>query len=93
MRPAGYPCVFWGDLYGCAGENPQPAMQQLGDFIRARKLFAYGELRDYWDHANCLGWVRMGDEGHDGCAVVICNGDAEGTKRMEVGAVCLEHTA
>jgi alpha-amylase len=23
--------------------------------MRARKLFAYGELRDYWDHMNCVG--------------------------------------
>lgn len=29
-------------------------------------------------------WVRTGDDEHDGCAVVACNGD-EGTKRMEVG--------
>ncbi|KZW03954.1 putative alpha-amylase [Exidia glandulosa HHB12029] len=88
LRVDGYPCVFWGDLYGCAGPKdnaPQP-MKQLGDFIRARKLFAYGELRDYWDHPSCLGWVRMGDEEHDGCAVVICNGSADGVKRMEVGS-------
>lgn len=29
-------------------------------------------------------WVRTGDEEHDGCAVVVCNGE-EGLKRMEVG--------
>ncbi|ESK92575.1 glucan -alpha-maltohexaosidase precursor [Moniliophthora roreri MCA 2997] len=89
LRPDGYPCVFWGDLYGTEGPegNPQQPVSQLGDLIRARKLFAYGELRDYWDHMNCVGWVRMGDEmnGRDGCAVVLCNGDEEGTKRMEVG--------
>jgi len=84
MRPDGYPCVFWGDLYGCDGDNPQPAMTQLGDFIRARKLFAYGDQVDYWDHANCVGWVRKGDSDHDGCAVVLCNGD-EGNKHMDVG--------
>ena len=63
-------CVFWGDLYGCEGPegNPQPPVSQLADFVRARKLFAYGEIRDYWDHPNCLGWVRPGDEWHDGCA-------------------------
>ena len=50
-------CVFWGDLYGCEGPegNHQPPMHQLADFVRARKLFAYGELRDYWDHQNCIG--------------------------------------
>lgn len=68
-------------------------MSQLADFVRARKLFAYGEVRDYWDHPNCVGyveeainvfdtnqylicrWVRTGEEGRDGCAVLMCNGD------------------
>ncbi|KAL7415245.1 glycoside hydrolase superfamily [Mrakia frigida] len=84
LRVDGYPCVFYGDLYGCGGENPQPPMSQLDDFIRARKWYAYGELRDYNDHANTIGWIRMGDDEHDGCAVVMSNGD-EGTKRMEFG--------
>ena len=71
-------CVFWGDLYGCDGDNPQPPVAQLEDLIRARNLFAYGETRDYWDYQNCVGWVRIGDESHDGCAVVLCNGDEDG---------------
>jgi alpha-amylase len=33
-------------------------MSQLADFVRARKLFAYGEVRDYWDHSNCVGYVK-----------------------------------
>ncbi|KAF8757223.1 Alpha amylase, catalytic domain [Rhizoctonia solani] len=69
LRGDGYPCVFWGDLYGCGGDNPQPPVNQLADIIRARKLFSYGETRDVWDHANCVGWVRAGDELHDGCAL------------------------
>ncbi|CAE6402173.1 unnamed protein product [Rhizoctonia solani] len=84
LRGDGYPCVFWGDLYGCGGDNPQPPVNQLADIIRARKLFAYGETRDVWDHPNCVGWVRAGDAHHDGCAVVICNGD-EGSKFLDVG--------
>lgn len=88
-------CVFYGDLYGTKGENPQEPVSQLGDMIRARKLYAYGELRDYWDHMNCVGWVRMGEETEegkpnlDGCAVVLCNGTGEGSKRMEVGKVSM----
>ncbi|KAG8759253.1 hypothetical protein FRC11_002251 [Ceratobasidium sp. 423] len=84
LRRDGYPCVFWGDLYGCGGDNPQPPVNQLADIIRARKLFGYGEIRDVWDHPNCVGWVRAGDAHHDGCAVVICNSD-EGSKFLEVG--------
>jgi hypothetical protein len=33
-------CVFYGDLYGCGGENPQQPVSQLDDLIRCRKLFA-----------------------------------------------------
>ena len=35
--------------------------------------------------ANCVAWVRVGDEHHDGCVTVICNGKADGEKRCEVG--------
>lgn len=85
LRPDGYPCVFYGDLYGCGGDNPQPAVAQLEDIIRARKLFAYGEHVDYWDHPNCIAWHRKGDDCHDGLVAVLCNGTEEGTKRIEVG--------
>ncbi|KAF5389701.1 hypothetical protein D9757_006050 [Collybiopsis confluens] len=100
LRPSGYPCIFWGDLYGTGtdttskgegdsegdsnGPERQQPVSQLEDLIRARKLYAYGDLRDYWDHMNCVGWVRTGDEKRPGCAVVISNGD-EGFKRMEIG--------
>jgi alpha-amylase len=88
LRHEGYPCVFSGDLWGIdgdAGENEKAEpITQLGDIIAARRWFAYGETRDYWDHPNCLGWVRAGDALHDGLAVVLCTGD-EASKRMEVG--------
>jgi hypothetical protein len=35
--------------------------------------------------ANCVAWVRVGDENHDGCVTVICNGKEDGEKRCEVG--------
>lgn len=85
LREAGYPCVFFGDLYGCGGDNPQQAVSQLADLVRARKEFAYGDQVDYWDHANCVAWLRKGDDAHDGCVVVACNGTEEGRKRVEVG--------
>lgn len=88
LRVDGYPCVFFGDLYGCGGENPQEPVTQLDDMIRARKYYSYGHQIDYFDHPQCVGWVRQGTEKRpDGCATVCCIGDAEGTKRMEVGAL------
>lgn len=92
LRKDGYPCVFLGDLDGCHadgdphGQPSVPPVSDLAKFIKARKYFAFGEQRDYWDHPSCVGWVRMGSpQNPDGCAVVIGVGDAEGTKRMEVG--------
>ncbi|KAG9009595.1 hypothetical protein FRB94_011858 [Tulasnella sp. JGI-2019a] len=85
LRIDGYPCVFYGDLYGCGGDNPQPPVSSLDKFILARKCYAYGDIRDYWDYPNCVGWVRTGNDKFDGCAVVLCNGSADGTKWMEVG--------
>ena len=32
-------------------------MDQLADFIRVRKLFAYGKVRNYFNHHNCVGYV------------------------------------
>ncbi|GAA5847444.1 hypothetical protein JCM9279_000483 [Rhodotorula babjevae] len=84
LRGDGYPCIFAGDLWGCKSDPPVEPIAQLGDIVKARKWFAYGPTRDYWDHANCVGWVREGDDEHDGCAVVICNGTEAGEKRMQL---------
>ncbi|BGP33020.1 hypothetical protein JCM10296v2_004809 [Rhodotorula toruloides] len=84
LRAEGYPCVFGGDLWGCKSEPAVEPISGLAELVKARRWFAYGPTRDYWDHANCLGWIREGDADHDGCAVVICNGTGEGEKRMQV---------
>jgi len=53
--------------------------------MKARKNFAYGTQRDYFDHWNIVGWTREGDEEHpSGLAVLLSNGEG-GTKWMEVG--------
>ncbi len=52
----------------------------------ARKQFAFGLQRDYFDHPNCIGWTREGTDENEnsGCAVIISNSD-EGFKNMEIG--------
>ena len=45
---------------------------------------AYGIQRDYFDHPNCIGWTREGDDEHGGCAVLLSNSEG-GHKNMEVG--------
>lgn len=94
LREHGYPCVFYPDLYGAAykdknAEGEETAIelapvQGLETLISARDKYAYGLQRDYFDHPNCIGWTREGDDEHDGCAIVISNSE-EGNKHMEIG--------
>lgn len=95
LRSDGYPCVFYPDLFGCSykdhGDNGQEyeifldKINELEGLLWVRRHFAYGDQHEYFDHPNCIGWVRTGDESHAGCAVLMSNGDA-GTKRMNIGA-------
>ncbi|MEO8109818.1 MAG: alpha-amylase [Ginsengibacter sp.] len=94
LRDEGYPCVFYPDLfganyrdYGRDGKEYEiwmPAVPKIEKLMQARKDNAYGFQRNYFDHANCIGWTREGDGYHSGCAVVISNGD-DGNKTMEIG--------
>jgi alpha-amylase len=95
LREGGYPCIFYPDLYGAHYKDKGrdgneheiflSKVEELEILLDARKNFAYGEQKDYFDHPNCIGWTRAGDEEHYGCAVLLSNGDA-GEKFMEVGA-------
>ena len=95
LREGGYPCVFYPDLFGAHykdkgrdGEEYEIFLDKcdhLEKLLQARSLFAYGTQRDYFDHNNCIGWTREGDDEHpSGCAVLLCNGD-DGFKTMEIG--------
>jgi alpha-amylase len=94
LRQEGYPCIFYPDLHGSIYKdkgkdgneyeiflNPVAELETL---IRLRRDHAFGMQRDYFDHANCIGWTREGDDAHSGLAVVLSNGDA-GHKSMEIG--------
>lgn len=96
LRSEGYPCVFYPDLYGAhykdkGGDGNEHEIflekcARIEELIRARRVFAYGPQRDYFDKPNCIGWVREGiaeNEG-SGCAVALSNGDAD-TLRMQMG--------
>jgi alpha-amylase len=96
LREGGYPCVFYPDLYGAhyvdKGQDGSDqeifleTCENLDKLLAARNRFAYGVQRDYFDHANCIGWTRESDEEHSdgGCAVLLSNG-GEGFKNMEIG--------
>ncbi|KAI1456458.1 glucan 1,4-alpha-maltohexaosidase [Annulohypoxylon moriforme] len=89
LRDKGYPCLWYGDLYGIKGEHPFPPScgGALPKLALARKLYSYGKQADYFDYATCLGWVRYGTwDKKYGCAVVMSNA-GPGEKRMHVGEV------
>ena len=83
LNEAGYPCVFYGDLYGTDWVNAVPALSSL---IKIRQLLAYGIQRNWFDSPDVVGFTREGaDEWESsGCAVVVSD-RAEGRKRMCVG--------
>jgi alpha-amylase len=70
-------CVFYGDLYPneeCYDEN---VAKNLALLIEARKKFAYGSCEDYLQDHHCIGFARMGDSRHPGCAVILSNKENE----------------
>lgn len=95
LRKDGYPCVFHPDLYGASyadkgrdGEDHEiflNRVEELENLLYARKDFAFGTQRDYFESANAIGWTREGNEEHGGCAVVLSNADGE-TISMEIGS-------
>ena len=94
LRVDGYPAVFYPDLYGAnykdKGQDGNdyeiwlPKVEELEKLLLARRDFAYGPQRDYFDHSNCIGWTREGDDDHSGCAILMTNSD-DGFKEMQVG--------
>ncbi|WP_330746283.1 alpha-amylase [Chryseobacterium sp. CP-77] len=88
-----YPCIFYPDLFGADYIDIKdeqevhiimPKVEELPGLLEARKLFAYGEQIDYFDHPNCVAFVRKGDEKHPGCIVILSNSE-EGYKEIELG--------
>lgn len=89
LRKDGYPCIFYPDLFGAhyqEGDHEIFLEKAYGieTLIKARKDHAYGDQKDYFEDANCLGWIRFGDNDHKACAVTLSNKDAY-EKPMEIG--------
>jgi alpha-amylase len=96
LRRGGYPCVFAADYEGAEyedvgrdGQRHRIVLQShrwlIDRFLRARREHAYGDQYDYFDHANCVGWTRLGNDEHPGGLAVVLSNGADGVKRMEVG--------
>jgi len=95
LRPDGHPCVFYGDLYPNKECYDEAIALELKILLKIRKQYAYGEVKDYFVRKNCIGFVRMGNSEHPGCAVVLTNDGASNKSdsssmhsiRMNVGSV------
>ncbi len=95
LRSEGYPCIFYPDLYGAKytdkgrdGNDHEIELAKVGcleNLLSARKHHAYGDQHVYFDERHCIGFTRLGDAEHKGCAVVMSNRE-EASKRMEMGA-------
>lgn len=93
LREAGYPCVFYGDLYGMPNDGNIPAVRELPLLMEVRHRFAYGCQHDYLDAPDVIGWTREGVAEHadSGIAVVLTDRDG-GEKRMFVGGAHADET-
>jgi alpha-amylase len=81
LRQSGYPCVFYGDLYGIPSRNINPMGESLLTLLRLRRDYAYGWQHDYWNDAHCIGWTR-----EKGLAAILST-MGEHTFSMYVGEV------
>ncbi|WP_455137542.1 alpha-amylase [Thermophilibacter sp.] len=87
LREAGYPCVFYGDLYGMPNDGNIPAVTELPLLMEIRRRFAYGPQHDFLDAPDVIGWTREGDDAHPGSGVAVVLTDRDGgEKRLFVGA-------
>ena len=85
LRKEGVPCIFYCDYYGNPAQN-RPLVPNLGKLIKLRKSYAYGEQEDYLDDPHLIGFVRRGDEEHEGSGLAVVLSNAEGgVKHMNVG--------
>ncbi len=94
LRQEGYPSVFYPDIYGAnykdTGKDGNEydisiePVNGLDKLLWLRNNKALGEQQDYFDHPNCIGWVRTSINENTACAVIMSNGD-EGFKKMILG--------
>ncbi|GAQ35931.1 alpha-amylase [Aspergillus tubingensis] len=89
LREQGQPCIFYGDLYGLQSDVKDPMAPscrgKLPILARARKLYAYGLQRDYFDKPNCIGFVRYGNRRHPSGLACVMSNTGPSRKRMYVG--------
>jgi alpha-amylase len=57
--------------YEESGLQPPMTNSTLPSLMLARRYFAYGPQRDYFDSMSCIGWTRAGTADFPGCVVIL----------------------
>jgi alpha-amylase len=57
--------------YEESGSQPPMTDGVLPSLMLARRYFAYGPQRDYFDSMSCIGWTRAGTADRPGCVVIM----------------------
>ncbi len=85
LNQHGLPCVFYGDLYGIPHDGIKPVVE-LPKLIYLRKIAAYGQQNNYFDHPNIVGFTREGDSEHPNSGLAMLISDTvDGEKKMYLG--------
>ena len=89
LREAGYPCVFFADLYGLPNDRIQ-AVAELPLLLEIRRRFAFGQQVDWFDEPDLVAWMRDGDSAHEQSGVVVVLSSHDGSeepasKTLELG--------
>ena len=86
LRKEGYPEIFYGDLYGTKKEDkPEGPVPHIANLVLARKLYAYGEQDEYFNEANCVGFVRRGTSDYPSGLACVMSNTGPGQIKMAVG--------
>lgn len=86
LRAFGYPCVFYGDLYGIPARKIG-RVTELPMLLKLRQFNAFGEEHDFFDDPDVIGFSREGLREEPGSGLVfICSDRLGGEKRMYVGS-------
>lgn len=87
LREEGYPCIFAADYYGARYHGHEIVSHRflIDLFLTARRGYAYGPQRLYFDHHNVVGWTRLGTPEHPGGLAVLLSSGHLGHKWMYTG--------
>ncbi len=90
LREAGYPCVFFADLYGLPNDRI-PAVAELPLLLEIRRRFAFGRQKDWFDEPDLVAWMRSGDYEHEQSGVVVVLSSRDGSQEPVKKTLHLGH--